>query len=192
MEYDLSHLDTHHPRSRHRLRKSRPTRLDRIVTGLRKLYDDGTWLVGLTVAMFIASIHTFFTGTLVYDQTLPIANLTQIPLRNQLKAGETFEYVARFDKRPDCKVTRGGYSIKGTTAAGENFSLLNFTTATYGTWKVGQGQTARAGVGIPRSVPPGVYSLWWKYCWICKGARGELCVPPDRQLITAMPITIVE
>jgi hypothetical protein len=189
MEYNPPNPHTSHQPSPIRSdKKAQPRR-----TGLlRYLFDEGAWLVAATVLMFVAATHTFFTSTVFYDQTLPISNLTQIPTTPEVRAGEIYRYVAKFDKRAGCKVTKGGYNIKGVTAAGRNFSILEFRTTATGTWPVGKARTATSGVGIPVHVPAGNYIIWWRYCWSCEGARGELCVPSDRDLVTAMPVRVIE
>lgn len=132
----------------------------------------------------------FVLDNTVFDQSMPIQNLTQIPLTPTVKPGDVFRYVAHFDKREGCKVTKGGYNIAGKNTKGDVVSMLNFTTATYGTWPVGKKKIAISGVGIPKSIPPGTYRIWWRYCWRCKGARGELCIPPSNNILTAMPVTV--
>lgn len=159
---------------------------------IEHIIDEGAWIVLIGAGMFMAGIHTFFSDALIYDNTPSVSNLVQIPTKTKHRAGETFEYVAVFDKRPDCETISGGYSIKGITHKGEVFSLLNFSTTTFGTWPVGKRQRTRSGVGLPDNIPPGNYKIWWRYCHRCKGARKIICTPPEQSDLTTMPVEIVK
>lgn len=135
-------------------------------------------ILGIGMALFAIGMSRFVLDTAVFDQSYPVQNLTQIPINPILKAGETLHYVARYDKREDCTVTRGGYSVVGRTDTGDVISIKDFSTTSYGTWPEGKDQTVQAGVGIPKTLPPGAYVLSWRYCWRCQRARGVLCYPP--------------
>jgi hypothetical protein len=161
------------------------------VSLIELIIDEGGWIVAIMGLMLTYSLHAFVSDRFIYDDTPPISDLRQVPVTTEVRPGDVFKYAASFNKRDKCKVTRGGYNIRGVTLSGERLGLLDFVTVATGTWPVGKRQSALVGVRIPEIIPPGEYKIWWRYCWKCDGARREMCLPGASWQDTAIPVRVI-
>ena len=158
---------------------------------IEHIIDEGAWIVVIMVAFLAMAMHSFMTQSIIYDQSPVITSLRQIPKDERVRAGDQLYYFAWYDKRDDCRFVSGSYSLAGQARDTGQFTLLNFSSASTGTWLPGRNRRVKAGVTLPKGVPPGHYVLWWRYCWSCSGARGLLCTPPQLHDLSrgAMPTT---
>lgn len=131
----------------------------------------------ITALVASTAIGTYAARELLYDNTLPIANIRQKVLTPLVSSKErVFLYSVVYSKRSDCKGVAGHYRIRGETDSGDKITIDPFRIRTEGKWPVGKNQTASPKIHIPISVPDGVYDMWWHWCYKCTKATRRLCV----------------